>query len=122
MYTPHKRAEATAKRHRRVRRRISGTAQRPRLCVSRSLRHISAQIVDDVSGRTLAAASTLDADVKKLVKKSGTSEAAAAVGKVIAQRGKAAGVETVVFDRGGFQYHGRVKALAEAARAEGWQF
>src|SRR4051794_9586550 len=114
MFAKFKRAQATDKRHRRVRRRISGTTQRPRLCVSRSLRHISAQVIDDVTGRTLAAASTLDSDVRKLTKAGATADAAAAVGKVVAQRGKAAGVTTVVFDRGGFQYHGRVKALAEA--------
>jgi len=123
MYTKHDRATAITKRHRRVRRRVSGTAERPRLCVSRSLHHIRAQIIDDVTGTTLAAASSQDAEVKKALKKSTSSaEAAAAVGKAIAQRGKKAGVTTVVFDRGGYQYHGRVKALAEAARSEGWIF
>jgi large subunit ribosomal protein L18 len=123
MYTKHDRLSALTKRHRRVRRRISGTAERPRLCVSRSLHHIRAQIIDDVTGTTLAAASTQDAEVKKALKKSTSSvDAAAAVGKTIAQKGKKAGVTTVVFDRGGYQYHGRVKALAEAARSEGWIF
>jgi large subunit ribosomal protein L18 len=123
MYTKHDRSTALTKRHRRVRRRISGTAERPRLCVSRSLHHIRAQVIDDVTGRTLAAASTQDAEVKKSLKKSTSSaDAAAAVGKAIAQRGKKVGISTVVFDRGGYQYHGRVKALAEAARGEGWTF
>ena len=123
MFKKYNRAKSHIKRHRRVRRRISGTAERPRLCVSRSLHHIQAQLIDDVNGVTLAAASTLDADVKKLVKGSGSSSAAAAsVGAVIAQRGQKAGVTTVVFDRGGYQYHGRVKALAEAARSAGWTF
>jgi len=123
MYTKHDRSAALTKRHRRVRRHISGTAERPRLCVSRSLHHIRAQIIDDITGTTLAAASTQDADVKKALKKSTSSaQAAAAVGKAIAQRGKKVGVTTVVFDRGGYQYHGRVKALADAARSEGWIF
>ena len=123
MFSKHDRSKALIKRHRRVRKRISGTADRPRLCVSRSLHHIRAQIVDDVTGHTLAAASTQDADVKKALKKSTSSvEAAAAVGKALAERGKKVGVTTVVFDRGGYQYHGRVKALADAARSEGWEF
>jgi large subunit ribosomal protein L18 len=123
MFSRFDRSAAVIKRHRRVRKHVSGTPERPRLCVSRSLHHIRAQVIDDVSGRTLAAASTQDADVKKALKKSTSSvEAAAAVGKAIAERGKKAGVTTVVFDRGGYQYHGRVKALADAARNEGWTF
>ena len=123
MFSKFDRSAALTKRHRRVRKRISGTAERPRLCVSRSLHHIRAQVIDDVTGHTLAAASTQDPDVKKALKKSTSSvEAAAAVGKTLAERGKKAGVTTVVFDRGGYQYHGRIKALAEAARSEGWIF
>ena len=123
MFKKHDRSTARLKRHRRVRRRINGTTERPRLCVHRSLHHISAQVIDDTSGRTLASASTLDADVKKVLKTSGSSVAAAmAVGRTVAERGKSAGITTVVFDRGGYLYHGRVKALADAAREAGWEF
>ena len=123
MFSRFDRSKALAKRHRRVRKSISGTAERPRLCVSRSLHHIRAQVIDDVSGRTLAAASTQDPDLKKGLKASTSSVAAAeAVGKAIAERGKKAGITTVVFDRGGYKYHGRVKALADAARSAGWTF
>jgi large subunit ribosomal protein L18 len=112
----HKR-ELRIRRHSRVRKTISGTPDRPRLSVFRSARHIRAQIVDDTSGRTLAAAST---EEKSLGPKGGGNVAAAsAVGKAIAERAKAAGVTRVVFDRGGFLYHGRVAALADAARKEG---
>jgi large subunit ribosomal protein L18 len=111
--------EARARRHRRVRRKISGTAERPRLVVHRSNRGIEAQLVDDVEGRTLASASHLG--VKKTFK--GTkSDQAAEVGKLLAAAAKKAGVETVVFDRAGYLYHGRVKALADAAREGGLRF
>lgn len=106
----------------RVRRGLAGTAERPRLCVFRSLRHIRAQVVDDITGRTLVAASSLDKDVRKEIKGGGNIAAAKVVGKVLAGRAKAAGLEKVVFDRGGYKYHGRVQALAEAAREAGLKF
>jgi large subunit ribosomal protein L18 len=108
--------------HMRVRRRVAGTTERPRLCVFRSLRHIRAQVIDDGTGRTLAAASSLDKDVRKEIKGGGNIAAAKVVGKVLAERAKAAGVEKVVFDRGGYKYHGRVQALANAAREAGLKF
>lgn len=111
----------TRRRHRRqvgIRRRITGTSQRPRLCVFRSLNHIYAQIIDDMAGRTLAAASTRGLKLDK----TGNASAASAVGKQIAEKAKAAGVQRVAFDRGGFAYHGRIKALAEAAREGGLEF
>ena len=111
------RDEARQKRHRRLRARIAGTADRPRLAVYRSLSQIYAQVIDDQSGRTLAAASSLEA--KDRSKK---SEAAKAVGAKIAEKAKAAGIEEVIFDRGGYRYHGRVKALADAARSNGLRF
>ena len=110
------------KRHARVRMKISGTPDRPRLNVYRSLNNIYAQLVDDVAGRTLAAASTLDAALKGELKGGGNKEAAKAVGTLIAKRSLDAGVEKVVFDRGGYIYHGRVKELAEAAREAGLKF
>ena len=106
----------------RVRRGLAGTTERPRLCVFRSLRHIRAQVVDDITGRTLVAASSLDKDVRKEIKGGGNIAAAKVVGKVLAGRAKAAGLEKVVFDRGGYKYHGRVQALAEAAREAGLKF
>ena len=108
--------------HVRMRKRISGTPERPRLCVHRSTRHIRAQVVDDASGTTLAAASSLDKDVRAQIKGGGNIAASKVVGKVIAERARAKGVEKVVFDRGGYQYHGRVQALAEAAREAGLKF
>jgi len=120
MYTKHDREAARTRRHQRVRRRVSGTAARPRLCVHRSLHHISAQVIDDTAGRTLAAASTQDAEVAGRVSGSrSTAGAAAVVGEVVAARALAQGVSQVVFDRGGYLYHGRVAALAEAARKAG---
>jgi len=110
------------KRHRRVRYKISGTAERPRLNVSRSHLHIYAQLIDDTAGHTLAAASTVDAGLRKALKSGGNIEAAKAVGKLIAERGKERGVTAVVFDRGGYRYHGRIEALADAARENGLQF
>ena len=109
-------------RHRRVRMKIAGTSERPRLNVFRSLRHIYAQVIDDANGRTLAAASTVDNEVASEATGKGKKEQAAIVGKVVAQRAQEAGVDSVVFDRGGYIYHGRVKALAEAARKEGLIF
>jgi large subunit ribosomal protein L18 len=112
------RDEARQKRHRRLRSRISGTADRPRLAVYRSLNQIYAQVIDDRSGRTLAAASSLEAKDSKAKR----AEAAKAVGEKIAEKAKAAGIEEVIFDRGGYRYHGRVKALADAARSNGLRF
>jgi large subunit ribosomal protein L18 len=117
--TDHK-LELRRRRHKRVRRRVHGSAERPRLAVFRSNRHISAQLIDDDSGRTLAAASTVEGDLRGT--SGGNIDAATKVGNLVASRAKAAGVITVVFDRGGFAYHGRVAALADAARAEGLEF
>ncbi|MBA2361607.1 MAG: 50S ribosomal protein L18 [Actinobacteria bacterium] len=110
--------EGRERRHRRARKHVSGTAERPRLVVFRSNRGIAAQLVDDLEGKTLAAASWLDVRNSKGPK----SDQATAVGKLLAQNAKKAGVESVVFDRGGYLFHGRVKALAEAAREGGLQF
>ncbi len=108
--------------HERVRTKVEGTPERPRLCVYRSLGHIYAQIVDDRTGRTLVSASSIDKETKKQLKGGGNVAAAKVVGKAIAERAKAANVVKVVFDRGGYKYHGRVKALADAARDAGLQF
>ncbi len=108
--------------HARVRTRVSGTPERPRLSVYRSVGHIYAQVIDDRSSRTLVSASSIDKEVKKGLKGGGNIASAKAVGKIIADRAKAAGVSKVVFDRGGYKYHGRVKALADAAREAGLQF
>jgi large subunit ribosomal protein L18 len=108
--------------HDRVRTRVSGTPERPRLCVYRSVGHIYVQVIDDRSGRTLVSASSVDKETKKNLKGGGNIASAKAVGKFIAERAKAAGVSKVVFDRGGYKYHGRVKALADAAREAGLQF
>ena len=106
-------------RHARVRKKISGTPERPRLSVYKSLKGIYAQIIDDVNGKTLVAASTLDKEVKT---KASNIEAAKEVGELVAKRAAKAGIKTIVFDRGGYQYHGKVKALAEAAREGGLEF
>lgn len=111
---------ARFRRHHRVRKKISGTPDRPRLAVFRSNRHMVAQLIDDRAGRTLAAASTHEPDVDAAVR--GNKDGAKVVGRLIAERAKAAGVSTVVFDRGGFRYHGRVAALADAARDAGLKF
>ncbi|MGA3177705.1 MAG: 50S ribosomal protein L18 [Candidatus Acidiferrum sp.] len=108
--------------HARVRTKVSGTAERPRLSVYRSVGHIYAQVIDDRSSHTLVSASSIDKEVKKGLKGGGNIASAKAVGKIIAERAKAAGVVKVVFDRGGYKYHGRVKALADAAREAGLQF
>ena len=110
------------RRHRRVRVRVHGTAERPRLNVFRSLRHIYAQVIDDSVGHTLAAASTLDAEVGEEAGKLKKVDQAKLVGKLLAKRAVEKGVKQVVFDRGGYRYHGCVKSLAEGARAEGLQF
>ena len=105
-----------------MRKRIHGTADRPRMCIFRSHRHMYAQLIDDSSRRTLAAASTADEDLRGELKYGGNRSAAQRVGKAIAERARAAGIDKVAFDRGAFQYHGRVAALAEAAREAGLKF
>jgi large subunit ribosomal protein L18 len=117
-----KKHELRIKRHARVRRKVAGTAERPRLAVFRSLHHIYAQVIDDSQGKTLAAASTVEPDLRKSLKSGGNIDAAKAIGKLIGERARERGVEKVVFDRGGFMYHGRVQGLAEAAREAGLQF
>ena len=109
-------------KHRRLRNRFSGTAERPRLAVFRSNNHMYAQIIDDTVGKTLVSASTLDNDVKAECEKTNNVEAAAVVGKVVAKKALEKGITTVVYDRGGFIYEGKVKALAEAAREAGLEF
>jgi large subunit ribosomal protein L18 len=110
-----------AKRHKRVRKKVLGTPERPRLSVYRSNRHIYAQLIDDLSGRTVAAASTVETDLRNGASKN-PAEAAGRVGALVAERALEHGVSSVVFDRGGFRFHGRVKALAEAAREKGLSF
>lgn len=114
--------ELRLRRHNRVRRRVSGTAERPRLSVYRSNVHIYAQVIDDSVGRTLAAASTVEKALAEQVSEVAKIEQAKAVGKALAERAKAAGVTKVVYDRGGFKYHGRIQALADAARESGLEF
>jgi large subunit ribosomal protein L18 len=109
-------------RHARVRRRVSGSAQRPRLCVFRSLNHVYAQVVDDTKGVTLAAASSLDPEIRQQRNGKAKSQISTLVGTLIAQRAKEIGVSSVVFDRGGHKFHGRTKALADAAREGGLVF
>jgi large subunit ribosomal protein L18 len=116
------RTESIERRHRRIRKKVSGTPERPRLAVFRSNNHIYAQIIDDVAQHTLAAASTLDPSLKEKLSSGATCEASAAVGQLVAQRAMDKGVTKVVFDRGGNIYHGRIKALAEAAREAGLDF
>lgn len=115
------RKQSTRRRHTRIRRRVKGTAERPRLAVYRSNNHIYAQVIDDYNHHTLASASTLDADLKSKGS-SATKDASEKVGKLIAERSLSKGVKQVVFDRGGKLYHGRVAALAEAAREAGLDF
>ena len=112
------RAQLRTARHDRLRRRVVGTAERPRLAVFRSLKHISAQIIDDTTGTTLASASS----VEKALESSGNRDGAKSVGATLAQRAREKGIERVVFDRGGFQYHGRVASLADGAREGGLEF
>jgi large subunit ribosomal protein L18 len=109
-----------ARRHIGIRKKVEGTPDRPRLCVYKSLNHIYAQIIDDLAGRTIVSASTMDEGVK--LDKTGNSAAATAVGELLAKRAKEKGIGAVQFDRAGFKFHGRVKALAEAARKQGLQF
>jgi large subunit ribosomal protein L18 len=108
--------------HLRMRKRIIGTTERPRLCVHRTTKHIRAQVIDDVTGKTIVAASSLDKEVRSIINGGGNIAASKVVGKVVAERARAKGVEKVVFDRGGYQYHGRVQALADSAREAGLKF
>ncbi len=114
--------EQRIRRHRRIRKKLSGSTERPRLCVFRSNQHIYVQIIDDVVGRTLVAASTKDRAARDRVTVASKTEASTAVGKLIAERALDAGIKQVVFDRGGYRYHGRVKAVADAAREAGLDF
>ncbi len=116
------RSEVRVKKHNRLRNRFAGTAERPRLAVFRSNNHMYAQIIDDSVGNTLVAASTLSADVKSQLEKTNNVEAAAKLGEIIAKKALDKGITNVVFDRGGFIYHGKVQALAEAAREAGLNF
>ena len=122
MVSKESRTKIREKKHRRQRNRFSGTTERPRLAVFRSNNHMYAQIIDDTVGNTLVAASTLDKDVKAELEKTNNVDAAAYLGTVIAKRALEKGISTVVFDRGGFIYQGKVKALAEAAREAGLEF
>ncbi|MBO5597201.1 MULTISPECIES: 50S ribosomal protein L18 [unclassified Oribacterium] len=120
MVSKRNKAELRQKKHQRLRNRLSGTPERPRLSVFRSDKHMYAQVIDDVAGNTLCAASTLDKDAKLEI--TNNIEAAQYVGKAIAEKAMAKGIKTVVFDRGGFLYHGKVQALADAAREAGLEF
>ena len=122
MVSKRSRSEVRVKKHRRLRNHLSGTAERPRLAVFRSNQHIYAQIIDDTVGNTLVSASTLQKDVKAELEKTSNVEAAAYVGTVIAKKALEKGITTVVFDRGGYIFHGKVKALADAAREAGLEF
>lgn len=122
MYNKRDRNEVRKIRHERVRKKISGTSARPRLCVYRSLNHIYAQIIDDAAGSTLVSASTLDKEVALKVSELGKKEASKIVGKTVAERAMAAGIKDVVFDRGGYIYTGRVAELAAGAREGGLSF
>lgn len=117
-----KKREKRERRHRRVRARVMGTAERPRLNVFRSLTNIYAQVIDDKAGNTLVSASTVDREIARQVEGKSKVESAKIVGQVLAERAKAAGISQVVFDRGGYRYHGRIAALAEGARAGGLEF
>ena len=122
MVSKQSRSEIRVKKHVRLRNRFSGTAERPRLAVFRSNNHMYAQIIDDTVGKTLVAASTVEADVKKELEKTNNVDAAAYVGKLIAERAIEKGIKEVVYDRGGFIYQGKVQALADAAREAGLEF
>ena len=122
MVSKKSRSEVRIKKHNRMRNRFAGTAERPRLSVFRSNNHMYAQVIDDVAGNTIVSASTLDKDVKAELTKTNNVEAAALLGKVIAKKALDKGINTVVFDRGGFIYQGKVQALAEAAREAGLEF
>ena len=122
MVSKKSRAEVRTKKHSRMRNRFSGTAERPRLSVFRSNNHMYAQVIDDTAGNTLVSASTLEKDVKAELEKTNNVEAAAYLGKVIAKKALDKGITTVVFDRGGFIYQGKIAALADAAREAGLEF
>ena len=122
MVSKKSRQEVRAKKHMKIRNRFSGTAERPRLAVFRSNNHMYAQVIDDTVGNTLVAASTLEKDVKAELEKTNNVDAAAYLGTVIAKRALEKGISTVVFDRGGFIYQGKIKALADAAREAGLEF
>ena len=122
MISPIDRSRERRRIHKRIRAKIYGSASRPRLCVFRSLKYVYAQIIDDSQGKTLAAASTVEKEIKGGLKSTDNLEASKLLGKTIAERAKAKGIETVVFDRGGYVYHGRIKAVAEAARESGLKF
>jgi len=117
-----KKALARQRRHERIRKKISGTVARPRLCVYKSNKHIYAQIIDDTKGMTLVSACTIDKEVKSTLKPGCNITNAKQIGKLVAKRAIVKGIDTVVFDRGGYIYHGRIKALADAAREEGLKF
>ena len=122
MVSKESRTEVRVKKHKRIRNRFAGTAERPRLAVFRSNNHMYAQIIDDTVGNTLVSASTLQKEVKAELEKTNNVDAAAYLGKVIAERALEKGIKTVVFDRGGFKYQGKIQALADAAREAGLEF
>jgi large subunit ribosomal protein L18 len=122
MSTAQKKRLARERRHRRVRKKVFGTNERPRLNVYRSLKHIYGQVIDDTVGHTLVSASTLDSEVSATVDEKNKSEQAYIVGQLLARRALEKGINQVIFDRGGWAYHGRIKALADGARAEGLEF
>ncbi|MDC7293125.1 MULTISPECIES: 50S ribosomal protein L18 [unclassified Butyrivibrio] len=122
MVSKESRQKIRVKKHMKIRNRFSGTAERPRLAVFRSNNHVYAQVIDDVAGKTLVSASTLEKDIKAELKNTDDIEAATKVGDVVAKRALEKGIKAVVFDRGGYIYHGKVKAVAEAAREAGLEF
>jgi large subunit ribosomal protein L18 len=122
MATLRSRNKLRVRRHDRIRKRLKGSAERPRLSVFRSLHHVYAQVIDDATGRTVVAASTREKAVADGLKSKASTAAAQRVGEIVAQRAKEKGVTSVVFDRGGYKYHGRIKALADAARGAGLEF
>ena len=122
MITPMDRTNERRRIHKRIRSKISGSSARPRLCVFRSLKYLYAQVIDDSQGMTLAAASTCEKELRSDLKNTGNIEASKLLGKTIAERARAKGIDTVVFDRGGYVYHGRIKAVAKAARESGLKF
>ncbi len=122
MYTPVNRKEQRVKRHRRIRKKVFGTAERPRMSVFKSLKHMYVQIIDDEKGHTLVSAATNEKEIREAIKGMSKTEQAKYLGKVIAERALEKGIKKVVFDRGGFKYQGRVQALADAAREAGLEF
>ena len=122
MVSKESRQKIRVKKHMKIRNRFSGTAERPRLAVFRSNNHVYAQVIDDVAGKTLVSASTLEKDIKAELKNTDDTDAATKVGEIVAKRALEKGIKAVVFDRGGYIYHGKVKALADAAREAGLEF